>query len=95
MIYSISPELYREVAERLTDAVGPGSYFSGTLTFGFGGMECRLTASVIVYRSRVVQPDGAAEAITDLVPVWFEFHTTGDGVETLNDFGFSELRRCL
>ena len=52
MMYSVSSELYLEVAARLAEAIGGGSYFSGSLTFLFGDMECRLTASVIVYRRR-------------------------------------------
>ena len=52
MMYSVSSELYLEVAARLAEAIGGGSYFSGSLTFPFGDMECRLTASVIVYRQR-------------------------------------------
>ncbi len=95
MIYSVSSELYLEVAARLAEAIGGGSYFSGSLAFPFGGTECRLTASVIVYRRVERLPEGDRDAIADLVPVWWEFHTAGDGGEVLNDFSFSELRTYL
>lgn len=95
MIYSVSTELYLEVAARLAEAIGGGSYFSGSLTFPFGDMECRLTASLIVYRRRERLPEGDRDAIADLVPVWWEFHTTGDGGEVLNDFSFACLRTYL
>ena len=52
MSYSVSPELYRETAVRLADTLDGGGYFSGSVRFAFGGMECRLTASVIVCRRR-------------------------------------------
>ena len=91
-MYSVSTELYEEVAVRLAEAIGGGSYFSGSLTFEWEGIECRLTASVIVYRRRESYPEGDRDAITDLVPVWWEFHTTGSEGEMLNDFTFSELR---
>ena len=78
MMYSVSKELYQEVMSRLLEAVGPGSYYSGTLAFEYGEMECRLTASVIVYRERVHYPEGIRDEITDLVPVWWEFHTADD-----------------
>lgn len=94
-MYSVSSELYREVAARLADAVGPKSYFSGSVCFPFGGVECRLTASVVVYRQQVSYPEGEADEIADLVPVWWEFHTTDDAGEQLNDFSFRELRRLL
>ena len=95
MMYSVSSELYLEVAARLAEAIGGGSYFSGSLTFPFGDMECRLTASVIVYRRREQLPEGDRDAIADLVPGWWEFHTVGSDGEALNDFSFSEVRALL
>ncbi len=92
MMYSVSTDLYLEVASRLRSAIGVGSYYSGTLLFEFGELECRLTASVLVYRERVRYPEGDRDEISDLVPVWWEFHTTDSTGEILNDFSFSELR---
>ncbi len=92
MMYSVSTELYEEVAARLSEAIGGGSYFSGSLTFEWAGITCRLTASVIVYHKRVCFPEGDRDEISDLVPVWWEFHTTGCEGEMLNDFTFSEVR---
>ena len=95
MLYSVSPDLYRETAGRLAEAIGSEGYFSGSLSFPFDGLDCRLTASVIVYRGRVSYPESETNAIRDLVPVWWEFHTVGEEGERLNDFSFSELRRWL
>ena len=95
MIYSVSSELYLEVAARLLEAVGDSSYFSGSLSFPFGDAECRLTTSVIVYRRRERLPEGDRDAVVDLVPVWWEFHTTGEGGEVLNDFSFADLKAYL
>lgn len=95
MIYSVSSELYLEAASRLLDAIGAGSYFSGSLTFPFGDTECRLTASVIVYRQCESLPEGDREVISDLVPVWWEFHTTETCGEVPNDFSFSGLKAFL
>ena len=95
MLYSVSPDLYRETAGRLAEAIGSESYFSGSLSFPFDGLDCRLTASVIVYRRREVLPEREYDRISDLVPVWWEFHTMIDGVERLNDFTFSEIRERL
>lgn len=36
MSYSVPSELYREVALRLSEAIGSGGYFSGTLAFAWG-----------------------------------------------------------
>ena len=48
-----------------------------------------------VYRGRLSLPEGVQHPVTDLVPVWWEFHTTQAGGEVLNDFDFSELKRCV
>lgn len=95
MMYSVSPELYREAATRLMDAIDSQNYFSGTVAFRFEQTDCRLTTSVLVYRNRIARPEGVGLAITDLVPVWWEFHTTYDEGEVLNDFSFAELKGCL
>lgn len=94
-MYSVSSELYRQVTARLAEAVGASGYFSGSIEGEAQDAEWRLTVSVIVYREHVSAPDGDYDAISDLVPVWWEFHTfTTDG-EVLNDFSFSEVRRLI
>lgn len=96
MMYSVSTELYLEVADRIREALGGGSYFSGTLAFGWEGIECRLTASLIAYRTTVRYPEGDRDELCDLVPVWWEFHTVDSASdELLNDFSFSTLRSFL
>lgn len=94
-MYSVLPELYHEIAVRLAEAVGDEHYFSGTIACTFSGMECRLVTSVIVYRRRLSLPEGDRDAIADLVPVWWEFHTSDEEGECLNDFDFSELKNFL
>lgn len=95
MTYPVSSQLYEQTAARLAEAIDARDYFSGSVAFRFGETDCRLTTSVIVCRSRLSQPEGTADVITDLVPVWWEFHTVGDEGELLNDFSFAELKRCL
>ncbi|MDE5578586.1 MAG: hypothetical protein K2I85_01335 [Alistipes sp.] len=92
-MYRVSSELYRQVAERLSETVGSRDYFSGSVVGETAGTAWRLTVSVIVYRSRRSLPEGPQEPIADFVPVWWEFRTfAADGSETLNDFSFSEVR---
>ena len=43
-------------------------------------------------RRELVMPEGRVRPISDLVPVWWEFHTADSEAERLNDFSFSELR---
>lgn len=94
-MYSVTPELYLETAERLVEAAGDAGYFSGSVAFAFAGVACRLRCSVILYRRRESLPEGEREVVSDFVPVWWEFHTAAEGEELLNDFSFGELRRML
>lgn len=91
-MYSVSPELYHQAAHRLSAAIGCENYFSGSVAFLFGDTECRLTVSVIVYRRRLSLPEGVTDSVCDLVPVWWEFHTTTEEGEVPNDFSFTELK---
>lgn len=95
MIYSVSPELYRESAERLIEAIGTANYFSGSVSFALDGVECLLRASLIVYRREHSLPEGRVDAVADLVPVWWEFHTIVEGTERLNDFDLGEMKHYL
>lgn len=95
MIYSISSDLYDEVKQRLVEAIGDRSYFSGSVSFDYGALQCRLVVSCFVHRRRDEMPEGVALPVCDLVPVWWEFKTTEGIVELLNDFSFSTLRERL
>ncbi len=95
MYFSVSPEMYREAASRLCDGIGGSDYFSGSVAFTHLSVDCRLTASVIVYRRTEQTPEGTSRPIRDLVPVWWEFHTVGPEGEQLNDFSFTELKSYI
>ena len=92
-MYNVSSALYNEVTERLIERIGRNGYFSGSLEFESGGVECRLVLSAVVYRRRESMPEGEREVISDMVPVWWEFRTSTDEGETINDFSFGELRK--
>lgn len=92
MMYVLTPELYREAAGRLLDAIGMDGYFSGSVAFTAGDIDCRLVVSVVVYRADDTAPDGVRRSITDLVPVWWEFHTVTAEGEIPNDFSFNEMK---
>lgn len=91
-MYLIAPELYDLATDLLVERIGRSEYFSGTVEFEYGDVECRLTVSLIIYRSVERLPEGDRDCIGDVVPVWWEFHTSTDGAEELNDFSFSEIR---
>lgn len=80
MTYPIIPELYGIVARKLLDEIGEKSFYSGSFSFDYGSKECRFVASIVVYRSKVCLPEGDADRIDDLVPVWWNsIHPTKRG----------------
>ena len=94
-MYTISSKLYHHVATLLVDLVGQRGYYSGTIEFEFEELFCQMTLSAVVYHQS--QPDEGYKscAVTDMIPVWWEFHTADDSGDRLNDFSFSELRALL
>jgi len=92
MIYSVSSQLYRQVADALLCEIGDRNYFSGSVTLtSDDGVECRLVTSCVVYRQRLLLPEGEGSRIRSVVPVWWEFHTACAAGRLDNDFSFREL----
>ena len=91
----ILSQIYEKTAQKLCDLMDGEGYFSGTIEFAHENIECRFVASLIIYCKRVEMPEGDLEVIDDIVPVWWEFHTSIAGVEYINDFDFSLLKEYI
>lgn len=94
-MYEVSDQLYLEVADRLRSLFGDGDYFSCRLEFEHDQTICRMLLSAIIYRHTHRREEGDVRLISDVVPVWWEFHTTLSDGEVLNDFSFNTLREYL
>ena len=93
MIYSVSTQLYEQVADALLAAIGDRHYFSGVVEFTSDeGVECRLVTSCVVYSRRVEMPEGEGSRIRSVIPVWWEFHTLSPAGRLDNDFSFRNLQ---
>lgn len=94
-MYTISSKLYHHLATRLVEMVGQNGYYSGAFEFDFEGVCCEMILSAVVFHQ--AQPDDGCSlcAVTDMIPVWWEFHTYVDGDEVLNDMSFNELREYI
>ena len=94
-MYTISSKLYHHLASHLVELVGQRGYYSGSFEFEFDGVWCEMTLSAVVYHQS--QPDEGYNscAVTDMIPVWWEFHTFVDGDEVLNGMSFNELREYI
>ncbi|MEG2061929.1 MAG: hypothetical protein RRY33_08755 [Alistipes sp.] len=91
----ISDSMYSKMFNLLCDAIDGQDYYSGTVSFLFEDVECRLTLSVIVYRQLMTELEGTFDPITNMIQVGAEFHTYKDNEEVPNDFQFSELRSYI
>lgn len=94
-MYDILPELYREVATQIIERTCNRDYYSGTFDFEWEDVECHMVLSAVVYYKEVCYPEGLFDVVSDLSPVWWEFHTYRDGEEILNNFSFNEMREYL
>ena len=92
-MYDVSSVIYGKVAEMIIERVGRSDYLSERLEFEVYGVLCCLLFSAIAYRRSLYLPEGEFEELSDLVPVWWEFHTYDSEGEVLNNFSFNELRQ--
>ena len=93
-IIEITDADYRLVANRLLNAIGSCDYFNGTVKCCHNDFYSSLTASLVIYKTSPT-PIVAMNDTTDIVPVWWEFHTTTPEGEIMNDFSFSTLKEYL
>ncbi|MDR2912380.1 MAG: hypothetical protein LBV38_03660 [Alistipes sp.] len=106
----ITTDHYRALAQRLRREIGPADWFNGRIEMELPSPEASPEASpaektiaatliltAIIYRRPETLPEGPARPITDVVPVWWEFHTSApeQTEQTPNDFTFSELKPHL
>ncbi len=92
MIYSVSTQLYRKVADRLLEAIADKGFFSGAVELSSDdGVVCRLVTSCVVWRTDSEMPEGEGSRVRSVVPVWWEFHTASPAGVLDNDFSFQEL----
>lgn len=89
---------YKNIASRLLEAIGGNEFYNGSLEYETAEYTSVLRTTLIVYREPLFGPDdpgGAAMRITDIVPVWWEFHLFDQFGEQLNGFSWRELKQYL
>lgn len=86
---NITQEFYKDLYKRLMIDIGESNYYSSkTLSGTTDDFDYTLVISAVIYRDDF-------GSITEIVPVWWEFHTEIDGVEKMNDFFFSEIQKLV
>ncbi len=100
IMYLVSSAIYSEVAQRLREDIDNDSFYSGVVEFSLSqsddsDIECRLVCSLIIYYSTSSPPEGDVRLISNIVPVWVEFHTIINSEEKINDFDIEELKTYM
>lgn len=91
----IDSEIYLAVANRIEQRIEGVDFFSGSIELDFPQFDSTFTATLIIYRQLDTDLMPPAMVVVDIVPVWWEFDTSRDGIEILNDFSFSQLKRYM
>ena len=91
----ISENVYRETADRLLAAIGESAYYNGAVTHEETEFLATLRCTLVIYREEVDDPSGRFSRVTKMIPVWWEFETTGESGPVRNDFSWRELKSWL
>ena len=94
-MYTVLPELYHRLSEELVDRIGGRGYFSGSIELEYGDVTCRLVLSAVIYFSEQEDVQGYERVLSEVVPVWWEFHTYAPSEEVINDFSFGDLHQYI
>lgn len=85
----ITRNIYEEVLQKLVIEIRDSNYISArTITGSFDDVEYKFIINAVIYRDDF-------KNISEIVPIWWEFHTEIDGVEKMNDFLFSEMMKLV
>ncbi|GHU99199.1 hypothetical protein FACS1894159_02840 [Bacteroidia bacterium] len=91
---SVSPEIYRAVADRLLRAIADKEFFNGSIEYDTEEFYSSLRTTLIIYRDKS-SLHGGGEPISDIVPVWWEFSLSQPQGEVDTDFSWRELKEYL
>ncbi len=91
----IDPILYEELAPLLIEAIDGREFFSDVIYLDDEQVEYRFMATLMIYYRQEHYPEGYAHQIDNIVPIWWEFHSTCSAGEELNDFDFKLLKDII
>lgn len=85
----ITRNIYEEVLSKLIGEIRESNYLSTrNITGSFDNVMYNFIITAVIYRDDF-------KNISEIVPIWWEFHTEIDGIEKMNDFLFSELQKLI
>lgn len=94
-MYKFSHSTYTQLASELTERLTSFTLFNGTIEFNVENIEFRFTATLLIYLRDESLPEGDISIIDNIVPVWWEMHTTTLFGEINNDFDFNIFKEYI
>lgn len=91
----IHPKIYEKLTKLLIDKLEVSDFYSDITRFDVESMEYHFSATLMIYRKKVQYPEGEELEICDIVPIWWEFHSSSEDGEQLNDFDFAILKEYI
>jgi hypothetical protein len=94
----ITDEHYRALAEKLLTAIHKADFYNGTIDICDQGFDVSFKATLIIKRSPARDPANPSEnvaAITDIIPIWWEYHLYDVTGERFTDFDWYEMKNFL
>lgn len=95
---TITDNDYRNIARSLIGKIAGSDFFNGTVEYDTLQFSSHLSTTLIIYREQATdraERPGAYPPITDIVPVWWEYHLFDQGGEQLTDFSWRQLMEAL
>ncbi|MFI3331906.1 MAG: hypothetical protein SNI51_00135 [Rikenellaceae bacterium] len=92
---TINPTLYERLAELLVEEIDGRSYYSDIILFEDSEADYTFSATLMVYYSMQHAIDGSVAEISNILPIWWEFHSFTEDGERLNDFDFNLLKQIV
>ncbi len=92
---TINPIVYEKLAELLVEAIAYRSYFSEVICFEEPETDYSFSSTLMIYYRTEELPEGPTTVISNIVPIWWEFRSTTDYGEQLNDFDFAILKNII
>lgn len=93
---SITPEVYRELADKLDRIIDGRNYIEyKVIEVEDDQYFYELVISAVIYYDTYEAPDGRGSEMTDIAPVWQELHAFDGDDEVLTDWDFKKLVNYL
>ncbi|MFI3303580.1 MAG: hypothetical protein SNF68_02765 [Rikenellaceae bacterium] len=94
-MYKISPNLYTQLANELFESITSLSFYTGVIEFEYDDTDIRFVSTLIPYFRPEFGNETTEYILYDIIPVWWEIHTTTLDGEEINDFDFTTFKEYI